>query len=228
MTLESQGSTRTGIVALGPQHVPNVASTHAICFPGYFLTNLGVGFLRLYYETCLEHGGGFGAVAVDAGGEVRGFAVGVPDLDHQDAVLFRRHPWQVAWRVAWAWMTSRRARAQVNQRFRRMGRVVGRIARHDVGARGTLPPEVPFATLTSLAVLPEERRTGLATRLVGAFEEAALQRGIHAVRVSTSSDDEVAVAFYHRNGWQVESVRQWENGVTFEKLLDTPQNASQA
>lgn len=228
MAHEPQDSARVGIVPLEARHVPGIARAHAMCFPGYFLTNLGVDFLRLYYRTCLEQGGGFGVVAVRDDGDVRGFAVGVPDLDHQDAVLLRRHPWRVVARVAWAWLSKPSIRSQVNQRVRRMGRIVGRIVRHDIGARGTLPSDVPFATLTSLGVLPDERRTGLATQLTTGFEEAARRAGFDVVRASTSSDDEVSVSFYGHNGWHVESVRPWENGVTFEKRLAKADDGRQA
>lgn len=220
MALGSAASAELRIVEFAPPHVAGVAAAHANCFPGYFLTNLGADFLQMYYRACLTEGAGFGVVALDASGGVHGFAVGVPDLDHQDAALLRRHPLRVTWAVARAWVTDRQVRAQLAQRLRRMVRVVAGIVRHDIGAPDSAPVDVPFATLTSLAVLPGERRTGAASRLVSAFERVAARRGFGVVRASTSMDDAVAVAFYVGNGWRIESERPSERGVTFEKLLD--------
>jgi ribosomal protein S18 acetylase RimI-like enzyme len=213
-------SNPVSVVAFESAHVASVADAHTVCFPGFFLTHLGPGFLRLYYTTYLEVGGGFGAVAVDQAGTVRAFAVGVENLDHLDAVLFRRHPWRVMGSVARAWFSEPSVRAQVRERLGRVGQVISRVIRHDAGAPGAIPAEAPFAALTSLAVLPSERRSGLATRVVAAFEREARRRGFGAIRASTSLDNEFAMGFYRRDGWAVKSLREHENIVTFEKHLD--------
>lgn len=200
----------------------SLALAHERCFPGYFLTNLGKDFLEVYYRHYMESGMGFGVVAVGSDGVVQAFAMGVTDLDGQDATLFRKYAGRVIWTVMTRWFVDRDVRIQVMQRLRRFRKVLGRLARGDRShpeAKAKPEPEVRVAYLTSIGVLPSMRGSGIAQELMRSFEEQVTQRGFFEVRASTSIDNHSAVAFYKKDGWSVRSIREYENGITFSKAL---------
>lgn len=217
------------VVVLQTQHVASLARAHAACFPGFFLTNLGVDFLEVYYDHCLASPYGFGAAAVDRQGKVLAFAIGVTELDGQDSALLRRHAGRVIRTIATRWFVDPDVRKQVRERFRRFIRILGRsLHRQDPQEAKDVREVIPYATLTSIGVLPEMRGHGLAEGVLQGFENEVRSRGYRAIRAATSMDNHRALAFYRKNGWYVESVRPHENGTTLEKLLDQPEAANKA
>lgn len=220
MTSRHDPPTTLRIAPLAASHVPSLAAAHVRCFPGFFLTNLGERFLETYYGSYIATDTGFGIVALDEADRVVAFAVGTTELDDQDAILLRRHPWSVLRAVATRWFVTPEIRQQVYERSRRFLRLLGRIARPRPSRDAPAPAHAPFVTLTSVGAVPEVRGTGVAMQVVGAFAEEVRRRGYRSMRAATSIDNHRAVAFYERTGWRVESVREHENGVTFERFVD--------
>lgn len=58
------------------------------------------------------------------------------------------------------------------------------------------------AELLSLAVAPEARRQGLATRLLAGFAEASQTRGAERAFLEVAAGNLAAQALYARDGWQ--------------------------
>lgn len=202
-------------------HVDALAKAHAECFPGYFLTRLGDSFLKQFYGHYLRSGFGFGVVALAQDGTVAAFAVGVTDLDAHDASFVRRHRVRIAMTVAGRWCVDGVVRKQVSERWNRLVRVATLRVRRK---RSTQPQqavdrEIPYATLTSVGVVPAFRGSGLAEMVVSAFGEEVRARGYATMRVATALDNHRAIAFYERTGWSVESVQEKAKGVTFERAV---------
>jgi len=69
---------------------------------------------------------------------------------------------------------------------------------------------------------------GIATRLFGAMEEWARERGVHRIYLHVQADNHRAVALYHRLGYRVEGFHrhavlldgQWVDDYTMAKLLE--------
>lgn len=200
-------------------HIDGLAKAHMICFPGYFLTNLGEDFLRTYYGSYLHSVHGFGVVALDDKGEVVAFAVGTTELDGQDAKLLRAHAGRVLWTVAKGCLLDAEVRRQVYSRLRRFGRVIKRASREGSSSSFQGTP-APFVSLTSIGVVPALRGSGLASELLNRFELEARTRDFREIRASTSIDNFRAVEFYKKSGWLVQSVVEEQNGITFQKPLD--------
>ena len=52
-----------------------------------------------------------------------------------------------------------------------------------------------------LNVDTKHRQTGIATALVNNIEKVGLSQEVQKIKVETSSGQEAAMAFYHRNNW---------------------------
>lgn len=71
--------------------------------------------------------------------------------------------------------------------------------------------------LLGIAVAPEQRGSGLASRLTERFEDVLRQAGHLRVGLSVLPDNQRAIAFYKKTGWQVTYAS--EAGSWFEKDL---------
>lgn len=130
------------------RHLSSLVAAHEACFPGFFLTNLGPGFLTHYYRNYLQSGHGMGVVAVTPDGQVIGFATGTSDLDGQDAALLRRHFFGVAWAVLRSAITNGEVRTQILQKLSRFADVLTRFVRRSAGASREPAPGRPEETAT--------------------------------------------------------------------------------
>jgi ribosomal protein S18 acetylase RimI-like enzyme len=108
---------------------------------------------------------------------------------------------------------SRRLRAQksAEETFlaERDGRPVGFLC---VRFSPYLDEDVPYAEVTQLYVLPNERRRGVVTVLMARAEEIAHGRACTSVHLVTRSNNHDAVAFYRSLGYE-------DRHVGFEKFL---------
>jgi ribosomal-protein-alanine N-acetyltransferase len=85
--------------------------------------------------------------------------------------------------------------------------------------------------IITIDVLPENRRTGLGSKLLAAAEQRLLEASCHAVVLETAVDNAPALAFYKRHRYSVLKVipRYYSNGVdafVLEKPLTAPPPAS--
>lgn len=218
--MPSSDQTQPRIVSFQPAHVHGVARTHSECFPGFFLTTLGQDFLILYYRHYLTSTYGFGTVALGNDGDVVGFALGVTNLDAHDSSFLRQNLLTIVSIVLRRCLHDAAARRNVWERGRRLSRVVLKSGRRRQPSGGQNDStRDPYATLTSLAVLPTQRGRGLAADLVDAFGEIVKSKSFSSMRVATALDNHRARAFYEKSGWAVQQVRKTENGVTYERFV---------
>jgi len=170
--------------------VPEVAHLHVHVFPGFFLTSLGTSFLEELYRGFLAHPSGIFIIAREAGRLV-GFAAGTsaPDVFFPD--LRRRR------RVAFA--------IKAIPAILKNPLPVCRKLLHAIKYRGETPVPVArssCALLSSIGVAETCRGSGLARRLIAAFEREAALHGAGFVYLTTDahSNDRVN-GFYAANGY---------------------------
>lgn len=208
------------IVPFEPAHVEGVAQVHSDCFPGFFLTQLGVDFLELYYNHYLKSSFGFGAVALGDDDSVEGFVLGVTNLDAHDSSFLKRHLLAITAIVSRRFLYDATVRQKVWERGRRFARIAMKMKMGERRPSGQVNLATdPYATLTSLAVRPALRGTGAATDLVDAFGAMVKSKGFPSMRAATALDNHRARAFYEKSGWVVQQVRESENGVTYERFV---------
>jgi ribosomal protein S18 acetylase RimI-like enzyme len=168
-------------------HAAEVAALHRLAFPGFFLTSLGDGFLRLYYRELVAQA----QIAFVAEEDDR--CVGVVAGSASPGAFYRN-------------LLRRRlvsfALASVPAVLRRPSSV-GRILRALKKPREATRP-AGMATLMSVAVHPGHQGSGAGRLLVAQFLDEAARRG--ATRADLTTDkhtNEHANAFYRGLGFRI-------------------------
>jgi ribosomal protein S18 acetylase RimI-like enzyme len=171
-----------------PADAERVAKLHVEAFPGFFLTELGVRFLKRMYASFAGNADAICLVAVanDRDGSVFGFVAGTVRPES----FFSR-------------MLRRQGLAYALDAFPALARHPLRVAKRLLRGllyRGEKPDGIPGAALlSSLAVSPGKRGSGVAGGLVDAFCREVRARGASAVYLTTDRDENPrANAFYQR------------------------------
>lgn len=167
-----------------------IARVHVQSFSGFYLTDLGDGFLREYYRTVLLYPGGIMLVArVEE--QTSGFAVG-----------FMNPP------GFYRCLRSRRLRLAISalpallRRPALLPGLVGRARAVTQSGAGRAPPGE--CELASIAVAPGLQGKGIGAQLIRTFVSQARALGGDRVSLSTDAEDnDAANCFYHSLGFQI-------------------------
>lgn len=167
--------------------LPGVAATHLAAFPGFYLTELGRRFLINYYALILDTNKGIIWVA-EEDGRIFGFVSGFLKPAAFYAKLKRR---KLQFLVA--------ALPALVRKPRRAVRFVANFRRTRMMSREDRPGS---AELSSLCVVPGNRRKNVGRELVTAFNRAARSLGAGTVVLTTDAylNDQVN-HFYKKMGF---------------------------
>lgn len=175
--------TDTVITPFRAAHVRAAVDLHLAAFRGFFLSQLGAGFLRVYYSNLLQDPESIAYVAVEDGA-VQGLVAGSMQPAGFYGRLLRRH-----------WLAF--AVAALPAVLRNPG-IAARVARAT-----RRPDEAPAAEnvagLYSLAVAPGLQGQGIGAQLVSRFLTDAGERGAGSVRLETDADGNDDVNRFYRN-----------------------------
>ena len=162
--------------------IESVVALHRICFPDYFVTELGPRFLRLYYGETLDE---IALVAVDEDRGLLGFHLSFARPGRTfTRLLVRRGPVFLLAALPTAIRGLRQAR-----------RVAGAVFKP---AQARLPEGSAICMYT--AVSPDARGRGVARQLLMAMRAAAIHRGLVAM-VGENEDEERLCALYESIGF---------------------------
>ena len=210
------------IEPLALEHVDHLAQAHCDCFPDFFLTSLGPEFVSFFYRCMARHAPCFAVVAVEPSGRVAGFAAGARSGDDLKHYIYRNHFLFVAWTLAKQFVLEPKVRQFLFSRLGQLNKAFRLVLRRSPPAPTpranniTDPDEktkvlahlASAASLMSMGVRPEHRGTGLAERLILAFEEQALLREITCIELSTFKTNSRAIAFYEKVGYKIYNIRE--------------------
>jgi ribosomal protein S18 acetylase RimI-like enzyme len=161
-----------------------IVSLHQCSFPGFLMTMLGSGFLRVYYETALECPGTVALIAEERGRAV-GFVVGYVAPQEFYAFLGSRRL-SLALAAARGLLLAPGLLPRILGNMRRLRRSAGCRARPEVGAE-----------LASVGVLPTGSGRGLGRSLVTEFIRRIRTRAVKYVYLTTDAvDNDQVNAFY--------------------------------
>ncbi|MBN2345269.1 MAG: GNAT family N-acetyltransferase [Candidatus Aminicenantes bacterium] len=168
-----------------------VVEIHLASFPGFFLSFLGPGFLKLFYRSFLEDPLGIAYVAAGEDGGLLGCVVG----PLRPAGYFKRLLKRCWWSFCLASLPALARRPGIALRLLRAVRY-----------RGDAPGGVDSrrALLSSIAVAPSAQGRGIGRELVEAWLGEARRRGAPGAFLTTDAEGNDAVnAFYRRLGWRL-------------------------
>lgn len=164
------------------------------------MTLLGPRWLTALYRRQLEARDSISLVATDADGGILGFCVGGrPGLVQEFLrTAARRHALLIFWKSLVHAPVRKHAFSQL---LRRLG-----VRPRPAGPPARVPQRIWWtqgrADLLSIGVLPETRGTGVAGKLIEAFREVGLERGLAYLGLTVQSDNTRAIAFYKKHGWE--------------------------
>jgi len=170
--------------------VNQVTDVHSAAFPGFFLTSLGTGFLRIMYRAFISNSGGI-FVVNEQSNRLDGFAVGVLKSAGKDRNLAIRFlPKFIAALIPGVLRNPIKVLKRVAAQFFAVGE----------------EPEVPenAVMLRSIGVLPDAKGSGVASRLLDEFERLSRAKGATSVALTTDAlDNDRAVGFYRKHGYVI-------------------------
>jgi len=177
---------------LAPHHIHQAVQVHLAAFPNFFLSFLGPGFLKEFYNSFTVDSAGIGFVAQDPQTkEVYGVIVG----PFNPAGYFKRLLKRRWWAFCMASLTAVLKKPSVISRLFRA-----------VFYRGDAPRTESLSLLSSIAVSPDIQSKGLGRQLVDAFVNEVKKRGGKGVFLTTDAENNDKVnCFYQNRGFVLES-----------------------
>lgn len=180
------------ILKIDHKHISQIVDVHMKAFPNFFLTFLGPGFLKEFYNSFTYDSAGIGFVAVDGErNDVLGVIVGplVPDG------YFKRLLKKRWYAFCLASVAAVLKRPTITKRLF-----------HALFYRGQAPPGPPRALLSSIAVTPEVQGRGVGRALVERWVRQVKRRGITGCYLATDANNNDKINnFYQKLGWKIES-----------------------
>jgi len=189
--------------------IAEIADLHRRAFPGFFLTSLGLSFLRELYAGFLSHPSGILLVA-NQNGHIVGFVGGTSAPDLFFSSLRRRRG--IAFVLKAIPSILRNPLPVCKKLFLALR------------YRGEVPAlKLPGALLSSIGTATECRGSGLATRLILAFERRAKDHGSEFVYLTTDANDNDRVNAFYRKHQYLPLDRFLQNGkremIRYQKFL---------
>ena len=161
-----------------------IVSLHQSSFPGFLMTMLGSGFLRVYYETALECSGTVALIA-EEGGRAVGFLVGYV-APHKFYASLRSRRLGLVLAAARGMLLAPELLPQILGNMRRLSRSADCSARSAGGAE-----------LASIGILPTGCGRGFGKALVTEFIRRARASTVKYVYLTTDAvDNDKVNGFY--------------------------------
>lgn len=174
--------------------VEAVVRVHQTCFPGFFLSFLGSGFLKIYYSNICSSPEGLSYVYLNSTGTAVGFVAGTSNPQGYYSRLLKREWLNFA--LASIWPICRNPM------------ILPRIFRALLHP-GKNPLGTDVAGLFSIGLLPDLQGTGVGKKLAQKFLEEARSKNCKKVFLTTDQEDNESVnSFYKMLGFSIE--RQYE------------------
>jgi ribosomal protein S18 acetylase RimI-like enzyme len=168
-------------------HAGQVAALHIQCISTSFISSMGIDFVTFLYEAIVRSKSSFGVVAV-RNEKVLGFAAFTTNLNK----LYRSVVWRKGLKFALLLAGNMWSRKRVKKIFETLF----------YPAR-TKKMNLPPAELLSIAVGPEERRKGLAGKLIKKGFQRYQKTGVDKVKVLIGADNKAGNKLYLKFGFEL-------------------------
>jgi|NOAtaT_6_FD_contig_61_2806829_length_1255_multi_3_in_0_out_0_2 ribosomal protein S18 acetylase RimI-like enzyme len=157
-----------------------IAYLHMKAFPNFFLTAMGLSFVREYYRAVLEFPDSI-AMVIQRENKLLGFIVGFgnPEAFYD---FYRKRRLRLVGLTFWAIIRKPYLIKRILLNFRRVSDIK--------------TPESDIE-LSSLAVTPDEQGRGIGTKLIQSFLQIATERKYQNVYLTTDSQSNDSVNYFY-------------------------------
>jgi ribosomal protein S18 acetylase RimI-like enzyme len=197
-------ATPCGVRRLEREDVTAAARLHRIVFPEYFLTHMGQGFVERFYSEFVDRDGNYGYVAV-CGKELMGSVIGTLDYQRCFNRFYRHHFPRLVLSLVGRLIMDPYIRRHLVSRVAPVRQALLSIAARQQqmsAPEESLAADRAAARLLSIGVRPDKRGSGVAEQLVDRYCDALWKDGWECIGLSVRPDNERAIAFYEKTGWQ--------------------------
>jgi ribosomal protein S18 acetylase RimI-like enzyme len=163
--------------------VQKVVEIHLLGFPGFFLTFLGLAFLREFYTATLSDTSCICIVA-EHKGCVCGFLAGTDQPAGFYSRLIRKRWWRFAFASILPFLRRPTIVPRLLRAFAKPKKVINKMGR---------------GTLMSIAVMPTVQSQGIGHALVNAFLQESINRGLKCIDLTTDQENNMAVNYFYHN-----------------------------
>jgi len=175
------------IIEGSKQHVNQMTEVHLSAFPGFFLSELGTFFLKVYYSSIIRNDDGITLVLLDSSEKVIGFCVGSKQSRGFHTRLIKRN--LIDYFLASLVIILKNPAGII------------RIIRN-LEKRSALNDDGLYSEVLSIALLPRYKSRGLGNNLLTSFEKIVITKGSRQVSLTTDyyNNDKV-IEFYFKSGY---------------------------
>jgi ribosomal protein S18 acetylase RimI-like enzyme len=161
-----------------------LADIHVKAFGNFFLTSLGIGFLRTYYKASLKNRESIAFCATDPDGNIIGFSSGCTKAAGFHKRLLIANSFPFLFQGIGLVFTHPKA----------ILRLVKNLEKNE-----NANDDGNYAELLSIAVLPSHKDQGIGKALIRAFEEEAHKKGCKKISLTTDFEENKDVLFFYKN-----------------------------
>jgi len=166
-----------------------LAEIHIQAFRDFFLTELGLSFLKTYYRSVVCNEVSIALCAVENDGEIVGFATGALCSRGYNRRVILGNKWPFFYQTLVLIFTRFNGLIRIVKNFRKANNSL------DNGE---------YAELLSIAVLPKAKGSGVGKLLLEGFVAEVRKNGGKKVTLTTDYyNNDSVIEFYIRNGFQV-------------------------
>jgi ribosomal protein S18 acetylase RimI-like enzyme len=174
---------------INQDNVNDIARIHLISFSGFFLSSLGLNFLKIYYSSCLKNKNTIAIGLFDECGNLQGFAIGTSNASgFQKEILINNF---YKFFISLIRMIILRPSILIRLVF-------------NLNKSPQKRDLKDYAELLSIAVLPNLKGYGYGKMLLDEFEFNAKKMGVNKVALTTDFyDNDTVINFYTTNNYRI-------------------------
>ncbi len=172
-----------------------IGRCHIISFPGEFMSQMGICWLKSLYNEFIKHPRGISLVAVDNENNIIGFAFG-GERKIRDTFL-KNAVYKYCFLIFFKFLTCKIIRKKLIRHLAHIFRSKG----HEGNSKDEESDQGLQGSLLSIGVSPRAQAKGVGTLLVQNFEQHAKNMGFNKMMLTVRKDNLKAIQFYKKNGW---------------------------
>jgi ribosomal protein S18 acetylase RimI-like enzyme len=166
-----------------------LAGIHQKAFENFFLTTLGLGFLKTYYKASLNSSESVAICAVNEENQIIGFCIGCILSKGYHKRLVKSNFTEFLFQGVSILFTKPKALYRL-------------LFNLDKSSNKT--DDGNYAELLSIGVLPETKNTGIGKEMIKKFEEALINKGCKKIALTTDfSNNQKVLEFYKKTGYEI-------------------------